>query len=63
VVELDGREVAKDMECNEKEMFIQTDPFEEVEPDDEDYSGFTGNEGVSATHFYRRTVSHPLPPV
>ena len=55
VVQLDGAEVAQDLEFDEK-TFIQEDPLKETEPDDEDYSGFTGNEGVSATHFYHRTV-------
>lgn len=55
IVELDGSEVAQDLEFKE-ELFIQHEPFKGAEPDDEDYSGFTGNEGVSATHFYHRTV-------
>jgi len=56
---LDGTEVEKDLSFDE-ELFIQADPFENEEPDDEEYSGFTGNEGVSATHFYHRTVSSVL---
>ena len=55
IVELDGTEVAKDLEFDE-DLFMQEEPFENEERDDEDYSGFTGNEGVSATHFYNRTV-------
>jgi hypothetical protein len=54
-VELDGTEVAKDLEFDE-ESFIQVDALADEDPDDEDYSGFTGNEGVSTTHFYHRTV-------
>jgi hypothetical protein len=38
VVELDGTEVAKGMEFGD-EMLIQEEPFEGVEPDDEEYSG------------------------
>jgi hypothetical protein len=56
VVDLDGVEVDKDLEFDEKD-FIQKEPFENKAPDAEDYSGYTGNEGVSATHFYHRTVS------
>jgi hypothetical protein len=56
VVELDGTEVTKNLEYSE-DGFVQDQPFEELPPDDEDYSGFTGNEGVSTMHFYRRTVS------
>lgn len=55
VVELDGTEVAQGLEFDE-ESFIQLAPLEDEDPDDEDYSGFTGNEGVSTTHFYHRTV-------
>jgi hypothetical protein len=55
IVELNGTEVAKDLEF-EEENFTKEDPFEEVAPDDEEYSGYTGNEGVSTIHFYRRTV-------
>lgn len=63
VVDLDCSEVARDLEFDE-ETLIQKEPFEEVDPDDEDYSGFTGNEGVSTTHFYHRTVRdfiHTIP--
>lgn len=55
VVHLDGTEVTKDLEFDD-ENFIQEEPFESIDPDEEDYSGYTGNEGVSATHFYSRTV-------
>jgi hypothetical protein len=55
VVSLDGTEITNDLEFDEED-FIQKDPFESINPDDEEYSGFTGNEGVSATHFYNRTV-------
>lgn len=54
VVDLEGREVGEDIGFDE-ENFIQTDPLEN-DPDDEDCSGYTGNEGVSTTHFYHRTV-------
>lgn len=55
IVELDGTELDKNLDFDES-FFIQADPFENEEPDDEEYSGYTGNEGVSATHFYHRTV-------
>ena len=38
VVEMDGTEVAKGMEFSD-EMFIQEEPFEGVDPDDEDHCG------------------------
>lgn len=62
IVELDGSGVARDLEFKE-ELFIQHEPFKGAEPDDEDYSGYTGNEGVSATHFYRRTVRNIQCPI
>lgn len=55
VVDLDGREIMTDIAFDE-ENFIQEEPLKDEEPDEEDFSGFTGNEGVSATHFYHRTV-------
>ena len=51
VFRLDGRKFAEEVTINESDI-IQDDAFER-EPDDEDYNGFTGNEGVSATHFFR----------
>ncbi|RDW69921.1 hypothetical protein BP5796_08318 [Coleophoma crateriformis] len=60
VFDLDGTIVAKDILIDE-DLFIQTDPFEGIDPDDEDYSGPTGNEGVTTTHFYNRTVALLFP--
>ncbi|TVY39810.1 hypothetical protein LSUB1_G005264 [Lachnellula subtilissima] len=60
VVELDGTQIAKELPFDE-ETFIQTDALADVDPDDKDYSGFTGNEGVSTTHFYHRTVAILIP--
>ncbi|KAL5331156.1 hypothetical protein ACEPPN_000685 [Leptodophora sp. 'Broadleaf-Isolate-01'] len=58
VVDVDGAEVAEELAFNEDLFsFVQEEPFKNLSPDDEDYSGYTGNEGVSATHFYRRTVA------
>ena len=56
VVDLDGVTVAEDLSIAEAD-FIEDSPFEDRDPDDEDYSGFTGNEGVSATHWYQDSVS------
>jgi hypothetical protein len=55
IVELDGTEIAQNFDFDEKH-FVRETPFDDVLPDSEDYSGYTGNEGVSATHFYHRTV-------
>jgi 2OG-Fe(II) oxygenase superfamily len=38
-------------------IFVQEDPFPD-EPDHEDFTGFTGNEGATATHIYRLTVKN-----
>ncbi|KAE9367525.1 hypothetical protein N431DRAFT_348602 [Stipitochalara longipes BDJ] len=55
VVELDGTDIDKDLNFDE-ERFVQTDPFGNEHPDDEDYAGTYGNGGPCATHFYHRTV-------
>lgn len=60
VVDLEGVEVGTDMGFDE-ETFVQPNALKNAEPDDEDYSGFTGNEGVSTTHFYHRTVCSHYP--
>jgi hypothetical protein len=57
VVDLDGITVAKHFLIDEED-FLADSPFEDRDPDDEDYSGFTGNEGVSATHWYRDSVGN-----
>lgn len=54
VVDMAGRVLAENLDVDEYN-FLLDDPFCDG-PDEEDYSGFTGNEGVSATHWYRDTV-------
>lgn len=39
---------------------VQETPFEAEPPDEEDFQGFTGNEGANATHWYRRAVINSL---
>jgi hypothetical protein len=56
IVDINGKLVAEGIDINEEE-FLEDDPFKGRTPDDEDYSGYTGNEGVSATHWYRDSVS------
>ncbi|KAK3379221.1 hypothetical protein B0T24DRAFT_545961 [Lasiosphaeria ovina] len=48
---------------NLEEQLIQNyeDPFETADCGERDYSGFTGNEGVSATHWYRMTIAIIVP--
>lgn len=57
IVELDGRLVGKNIQFDLGDI-VQDDPF--GMPDEEDFSGFTGNEGVSNTLFYRSTVCFNL---
>lgn len=59
VIDQNGAEIAKNVEI-EIEDIAQGDIFKRA-PDDEDYSGFTGNEGVSTTHFYHDTVMLLIP--
>ncbi|KAI9712170.1 MAG: hypothetical protein M1812_007008 [Candelaria pacifica] len=59
VVELDGSEVAKELTLGEYEI-VQKDPFAKG-PNNEDFSGWTGNEGTTATHYYRSTVALLMP--
>jgi len=56
VVALDGTEVARDIFISKWEML---DPgiFDDRELDDEEYEGWTGNEGATTTHWYRSSVS------
>jgi hypothetical protein len=58
IVDLDGSEILTNVPLDD-DIFVQAEPFDQ-DPDEEDWSGPTGNEGVSATHFYRTTVSSPL---
>jgi hypothetical protein len=60
VVTLDGTMVAKIMPFDE-DNFTSPDVFEDTTPDEEDYTGYTGNEGCPTTHFYRRTVRPRYP--
>ncbi|KAL8640486.1 MAG: hypothetical protein Q9228_002594 [Teloschistes exilis] len=54
-----GTKVAADVKVG-KSDFLQDKLFLKT-PDEEDYSGWTGNEGVSATHYYRRSCLIVMP--
>jgi hypothetical protein len=56
VVDLDGSQITENVPLNEDDI-VQQEPFS-GDPHDEDWSGPTGNQGVSATHFYHNTVSY-----
>lgn len=55
VIDLDGNNIIRNIPLDEC-IIVQDEPFA-GDPDEEDWSGPTGNQGVSATHFYHRTVS------
>jgi 2OG-Fe(II) oxygenase superfamily len=55
VIDQNSREVAKNVDF-EIEDIAQGNIFKRA-PDEEDYTGYTGNEGVSTTHFYHDTVA------
>ena len=55
----DGVVFARDIEY-EEENILQDKPFGDT-PDDEDYEGFTGNEGANTTHYYRKTCILVMP--
>lgn len=60
ILESDGQRLAKGIELEdeeEEETIINRPDFEDLEPDDEECAGWTGNEGCTATHFYYRTCA------
>lgn len=59
VVDLNGNVIAEHIDINMDDV-VQKKEFIEQEPDDEEYEGWTGNEGASATHWYRETVSNRI---
>ena len=54
LVDVEGHLLAQDIALDE-DAIIQEDPFDR-EPDKEDYEGYTGNAGASATQWYHDTV-------
>ncbi|KAH6845820.1 hypothetical protein B0I37DRAFT_356246 [Chaetomium sp. MPI-CAGE-AT-0009] len=65
LVDLDGGLIRERMKIDEndlKENLIPAgDPFEGVNNRNEEYEGFTGSSGPTATHFYRTTVAVLVP--
>ena len=57
-----GHFLAGDMEVDHKD-FIQAVTFDDEEPDDEDYEGWTGNAGAEATHYSRRSCMVIVPKI
>jgi len=55
IVDMGGRLVAENVDINQADL-LDENSFENKTPNDEEYSGYTGNEGASATHWYRDSV-------
>jgi hypothetical protein len=55
IANLQGTELLDEVPLSESHI-VQKDPFPDG-PNEEDFTGPTGNQGVSATHYYRRSVS------
>jgi hypothetical protein len=56
IVDLDGTKLFDEIPLSESQI-VQEDPFAGDPDEEKDFSGPTGNSGVSATHYYRRSVS------
>ena len=54
MVDAEGHEVFKDIPIEERDI-VQVRPFKR-KPNKSEYEGYTGNEGASATHWYKDTV-------
>ena len=66
LVATDGSTLRRNMKVSKKDLQAnlihdQADPFRKAQRGERNYSGFTGNEGVSATHWYRVTVAVIIP--
>ena len=60
VFQYSGKQIAKNIALEEEDI-LETFDFTDIEPDDEECDGWTGNEGCTATHFYHRTCAVILP--
>ena len=55
LLSLDGTCLCSEDIQLEKQNFLSEEPWDRL-PEDEDYTGETGNEGISTTHFYKDSV-------
>ena len=60
VFQYNGKQLANSIALEEEDI-LETFDFTDIEPDDEECDGWTGNEGCTATHFYHRTCAVILP--
>lgn len=58
MIDLDESVLAREIPIAESDI-VQSDLFDR-DPDQEDFEGYTGNAGASATHFYHDTVRTAL---
>jgi len=54
-VNLEGDQIAAEIDLEESHV-VDYEIIKDDEPNDEDFSAFTGNEGATTTHWYRRVV-------
>lgn len=59
VAQLDGQVFGKDVDL-EPNNIVQTNPWDDRDPDDEDHEGYTGNEAATTTYWYRDSVGVTL---
>ena len=57
VVDLNGDLLVQGVPTSQSRLLLEFD-YDDREPDDEDFEGYTGNAGASATHWYRDAVSN-----
>ncbi|THW42817.1 hypothetical protein D6D21_05681 [Aureobasidium pullulans] len=55
VVDTDGNVIATDLDIEEDDI-VQPDPYEDRDPDEDSYEGWTGNAGATSTHWYKDSV-------
>ncbi|THX79990.1 hypothetical protein D6D04_04863 [Aureobasidium pullulans] len=55
VVDTDGNVIATDLDIEEDDI-VQPDPYEDRDPDEDSYEGWTGNAGATSTHWYKGSV-------
>lgn len=60
IVSMNGRKIIDNVSIEEAGVIMQEDPFAN-DPDEEDFEGWTGNEGANATHWYRDSALIIMP--
>lgn len=61
IVTMEGAKIVGNVSIEDAESYImQEDPFAK-EPDEEEFEGWTGNEGANATHWYRDSAIIIMP--